>query len=245
MEGYVIVVFFFRCSWTIGRIPPKHWLQVWIRRCGCIRSLFSWEEGIKKRRTYKLSWEKCYRNIGQMHMKEIYPLRWKQQGRNPWIAGVFARQLCVGCTCEGGRAVALSKVCFCLFCSVLSRCTTRAGLHSTALTLVLEALCWSSCCPSSLLCPHGLRSPFSHAAQMTQSPFPFSVLRSFLLYFLRRVTRSRQSGWSRSREMLLNTCFECEKLKNRSVFELWRGGAVTHRQSPAVSSWALGAVLLS
>lgn len=35
--------------------------------------------------------------------------------------------------------------------------------------------------------------------------------------------------------MLLNTCFECEKLKNQSVFELWRGGAVMHQQSPSVS----------
>lgn len=97
MEGYIIVVFFFWFSCTLGRIPPKRGLQVWTQRCGCLGSLFSWEEG------------------------------------------------------------------------------------------------------------------------MTQSPCLFSGLRSFLLYFLRRITRSRPSGWSGNREMLLNTRSECEKLRNQSV----------------------------
>lgn len=39
------------------------------------------------------------------------------------------------------------------------------------------------------------------------------VEQSFLLLILRRITRSRQSGWSRNWEMFINTCFECVLLE--------------------------------
>lgn len=102
-----------------------------------------------------------------------------------------------------------------VFSTVLFWCTFLLSSSAQTFTAAqgvffIETACLTS---SPRLLWGGFVTGFLLKLQLCKSHL-FSVSwASFLLLFLRRIARSRWSGWSRNWEMFINTCFECVLLQ--------------------------------